>query len=46
MKTDGARSPDAQLKAMAAQWPDFQGRRLGGRHIGVAGPAAAQSPAV
>ena len=29
MKTDGARSPAAQLKAMAAQWPDFQGRRLG-----------------
>lgn len=29
MKTDGARSPDAQLKAMSGQWPDFQGRRLG-----------------
>jgi len=25
----GARSPDAQLKAMVAQWPDFGGRRLG-----------------
>jgi hypothetical protein len=30
MKTSGgARSPDAQLKAMVAQWPDFQGRKLG-----------------
>ncbi|MAB00286.1 MAG: hypothetical protein CMN87_04570 [Stappia sp.] len=38
MKTDGARSPDAQLKAMAAQWPDFQGRRLGDGTLAWRGP--------
>jgi hypothetical protein len=29
MKTNGARSPDAQLKAMATLWPDFERRKLG-----------------
>jgi hypothetical protein len=29
MKISGARSPDAQLKAMATQWPDFEGKKLG-----------------
>ena len=28
MNSGGPRSPDAQLKAMAAQWPDFVGRKL------------------
>ena len=28
MKISGARSPDAQLRAMATQWPDFEGRKL------------------
>ena len=27
MNNDGTRSPDAQLKAMSAQWPDFEGRK-------------------
>lgn len=37
-KSAPRRSPDAQLTAMRHQWPDFEGRRLGGGTLVWQGP--------